>query len=134
MKLVKQIDKTGCGIACVAMLAGITYSTVRRLMFPDPKTREFYTSTNDVRVALKQLGFDVANRLVPIRRNQLPPITENAIIKMNLKPNTGAWHWAVWDAERRRLLDPRRPPYRRRRYVSHLIVKPLPPPQSVAPG
>jgi hypothetical protein len=31
MKLVRQVDRSGCGLACVAMLAGVSYDDVRRV-------------------------------------------------------------------------------------------------------
>ena len=29
MKLVKQHDETGCGLACIAMLSGLEYKVIR---------------------------------------------------------------------------------------------------------
>jgi hypothetical protein len=41
MRLVRQQDRSGCGIACVAMLARLTYEQVRAAYVGFSKRREF---------------------------------------------------------------------------------------------
>ena len=40
MKTIKQEDKSGCGIACVAMVAGCSYSHAKTVWLSDAETSE----------------------------------------------------------------------------------------------
>ena len=55
-----QQDATGCGLACVAMVAGVTYSDVRCIAVEhlgfDP-TGPFYTYLDDLRYMLDWFGY-----------------------------------------------------------------------------
>lgn len=123
MRLVRQRDKDGCGIACVATLGGLPYRRARIELFRRTGPRNSsLTNTGDLRRALKKRGFRVSRRLKPLYRRQLIDLKANAILKVNPKPN-GSWHWVIWDAKRRQILDPeghRKRPYR---YVSYLLVR-----------
>jgi hypothetical protein len=119
MRRVAQLDENGCGVACVAILAGITYSQARRQMFG--REAGSFTETGDPRNALRKRGIPVGNRLVPLRTRNYMDLRHHAILKVNVHPNW--WLWVVWDAGRRKPIDPRRPPYRRIRAVSFLKVQ-----------
>lgn len=82
------------------------------------------TQTADIRRALKRFGLRSARRLIRFGRETPDPkyILKNAILKVNRRKN-GSWHWMVWDAKRRRLLDPQKPAYKRPRLSSFLTIE-----------
>lgn len=120
MRLRHQLTPYGCGVACVAMVAGVGYWTACEAIFgPEPPLRH-RTHTADLRRGLKRLGIDTADRLSPLGDRSLSDLAASAIVKAN--PRQDGWHWVVWDAGRRRLLDPRQPTYQRYWVVSFLQV------------
>ena len=121
MERVVQQDRYGCGIACVAMLAGESYRAVREEMFPSRTVSN--TNTGDLRRVLAVYGLKLAHHLVPFRSTAYEDLTDNSILKVNPRRGGAEWHWVVWDAERRRLLDPKDPPYQRFRAISYLKVR-----------
>jgi hypothetical protein len=121
VRRVPQLDKTGCGVACVASVAGVSYAKARRLMFGSSPGS--YTDTGDLRSALRKHGVKVGPRLIPLRTRSYFDLAHHAILKVNVKRSSGYWHWVVWDAVRRRLIDPRQPPYKRLRAVSFLKIE-----------
>ena len=81
------------------------------------------TDTGDLRKALAVYGLELAHHLVPFRSTKYEDLEDNAILKVNPRRGGAEWHWVVWDATRRRLLDPRDPPYRRISACSYLRVR-----------
>ena len=120
MRRIVQKDDVGCGIACVAMLSGQTYTSVRQLMFPDGKVSA--TSTAQIRSALADLGCDTGTGLVPLRGRNYRELTGDAVLNVWPRKNNRCWHWVVWDAARKRVLDPSVPPYKSIRAISYLTV------------
>lgn len=118
MRLVKQRNENGCGVACVAMIAGVTYSQARALMFGERAGG--YTDTAQLREALGALGIQTAPKLVLFKSEAPQDLPFNAILKTNRR--TKDWHWVVWDCRRQKVLDPRTPPYRRYRHSSYLEI------------
>ena len=121
IRCIVQKDPLGSGIACVAMLAGKSYGAVAKEMFPDGVVP--HTNTGDLRKALAACGLEPARHLVPFRSTKYQDLKDNAILKVNPRRGGAEWHWVVWDAGRRRLLDPRDPPYKRVRACSYLRVR-----------
>lgn len=120
MRLRHQLTPYGCGVACVAMIAGVGYWTACEAIFgPEPPQRHS-THAVDLRRGLKRLGIALADRLSPLGDRSLSDLATSAIVKVN--PRRDGWHWVVWDAGRQRLLDPRQPTCRRYRAVSFLQV------------
>src|SRR5260221_11505560 len=118
MRLVRQKTTTDCGIACFASLAGISYTQAQRAVFGEKHKGPSYTYTDQMRKALKDFGVILAHRLVRCPRPAR--LTQDALIRTN-KLSNGMWHWVVWDARRRKILDPL--PYKRGlRPLSCLIV------------
>ena len=121
MKRIAQQDPHGAGVACVAMLAGRSYGAVAKEMFPDGAVSG--TDADELRKALVACGLEPARHLVPFRSKKYRDLEDNAILKANSRRGGAEWHWVVWDAERRRLLDPRDPPYKRIRACAYLRVR-----------
>ena len=120
MRRIIQKDEVGCGVACVSMLTGQSYAAVRQSMFPTGECVR--TRSRDLRKALRTFGYDVGKRLNPLRTRHYSNLEFDAILKVWPKKD-GTWHWVVWDARARRILDPLEPPYKRIRAISYLRVR-----------
>jgi hypothetical protein len=102
MRRVFQNGGEGCGIACVAMLAGTTYAAAKRRV---PHWEGRGTYAHELRRELEHYKIKT-ERPMPIRRLDYASFRFNAV----LHGKHGAeWHWAVWDADRGKLLDPYKP-------------------------
>jgi ABC-type bacteriocin/lantibiotic exporter with double-glycine peptidase domain len=121
VRRIVQTDNTGCGIACLAMLAGVSYAEARRAVFGRYHPGDCSTSTGELRRGLRKLGIRAGKRLIPLRGRRLRSLETDAILKVNLGLD-GYWHWVVWDAGRQVLRDPRRTPYKRCRAISYLPI------------
>lgn len=125
MRLVKQFDDEGCGLACTAMAAGTTYRTVRAKAFPDGEVHP--TSLKQLREIMETHGVGLGKKLIPFQtrtRKRVPQDLEfDALLKVNLRQNGREWHWVLWDHERQRILDPKRPVYKRLRYHSFIRLE-----------
>jgi ABC-type bacteriocin/lantibiotic exporter with double-glycine peptidase domain len=109
VRRVIQQDSTGCGIACIAMLAGQTYEQVRKLALSVTAFEEggpFYTCTKD----LVSLGAQY-NLKIGIRRRKFKnydALPDKAILAINYKEETDTWHWVLFHrtADDQYVLDP----------------------------
>jgi hypothetical protein len=115
VRRLKQKTKTDCGVACVAMLAGVSWAKARDALF-DKAARTFWTQKDDMINALGHLGVTVSKRLVVCKHPDRLQV--DALLRTNILAN-GNWHWAVWDAKRKKILDPY---YKRTKPVSCLVV------------
>lgn len=113
MKPVKQEEKTGCGIACAAALAGISYSSAKKLanhqgiFADDPK---LWSDAAWVRKLCASLAIKVSKTQIPFEGwNQLPDRALLAI-KWHKENGTAFWHWAVFIREEGKscVLDPKK--------------------------
>ncbi len=118
MRIVKQFDDEGCGLACTAMAAGTTYRKVRAKAFPDGDVE--VTSTKRLREIMKQFDIELGDRLIPFGKKRPDDLSFDALLKVNSRQKGSEWHWVIWDYERQRVLDPKRPPYKRYRFVSYV--------------
>ena len=121
MRLIKQKDESGCGIAAVAMLAGVSYEVAKDLIFPDRTTRKrsFVTDTGVLRDALRGLGVPVADGCIRVKDKA--QLKQDALLKVN-RQKSGGFHWCVWDSKRRRILDPGVPPIERLEVFAALFI------------
>jgi hypothetical protein len=97
------------------MLAGVPYKNARKTLFPDGKI--IPTTPDDMRRALHALGCRPATRRISLRNanmedrlNRIESLDKDALIWTNEGAHVA--HWIVWDAHKRRILDPL--PYLRR--------------------
>jgi hypothetical protein len=106
MKRIFQIDEDGCGVACVAMLAGVSYKMALTKMFGDRHVTP--TTTKQIRKELRKFGLFSARKLVrSIKWRHYTELRQDAILKVKIPKRSGAgWHWIVWDAKRGKFLDP----------------------------
>lgn len=98
-KPVRQKDSTGCGLACVACLAGAKYAEVKEvatIMFNwPPTTRRFYTTSAQIIALLEK--FELQGKKGRMVRNW-DSISSLAIVAINpheVKKNV-YWHWVVF--------------------------------------
>ena len=125
MRQIKQKDAWGCGVACVAMVAGVDYLAAKAVVHG--KRGVDGTWTRDLIVALEHFDITVGNRLIPFGNRNFRDLKIDAIMKVGLK-KSGAWHWVVWDLANGSIRDPHDGPSewrnsnRRPRPISYLPV------------
>lgn len=113
MNPVVQQDMTGCGIASVAALAGVTYPQARKAaagLGIHVTDSRLWSGTACVRTLLKHYGIVAKAQERPFRSwKTLPPLALLAI-KWHRQGNHTFWHWVVFwrESERPVVLDPNR--------------------------
>jgi len=121
MKTIKQRRQTDCGVACVAMLAGVSYEEAWEKVHAEGPGKK--TKTADLRRALQELGRtpDIGRRR-SLRWTTLESLEEDALVMGWLDDGGKEYrHWIVWDAKARKPRDP----YQRKldyRPVSYLTI------------
>lgn len=65
-------------------------------------------------------GVRLGRRLIPLRGKHPSELGFDALLKVNVRKNGREWHWVLWDHERQKVLDPKRPPYKRLRFTSYV--------------
>ena len=99
MKPVVQRERTGCGIASVATLAGISYARARRaanrlgIFAEDPR---LWSETRQVRDLLKHFHIRAARKETPFVSWGLLPEVALLAIKWHREQETAYWHWVVF--------------------------------------
>lgn len=129
MRLIKQGDEEGCGLACVAMAGSSTYAAVRktyREVLGIERTDKIEgTQLSRLKEIMRRHGVSIEGRAR--RGNGLKPEQLNldcdALLKVNLRLDGEEWHWVIWDNHRRRVLDPKQKPYVRLKCVSYWKLK-----------
>lgn len=113
LKPVIQRERTGCGIASVAALAGLTYAQAKAaaaglgIYASDPR---LWSDTAHVRRLLRHCGLRAGAREVPFRSWDTLPQLAIMAIKWHLEHGAPCWHWVVFvrDADAAYVLDPKR--------------------------
>ena len=121
MKVVLQQDETGCGIAVVGTILGISYQQAKDLLFPNRTNRKvsFYTTASQIGAALFPHGLLLADRPIRVKggKRWLKQLNQVALVKT--VSYRGSWaHWTVWDPEHQKILDPMEIPYKQQRIYS----------------
>jgi hypothetical protein len=102
MRLVRQKGKDGeegCGIACLAMLAGTNYETVRNKF---GSWEHKGTTKKQMLLGLRCFGIAAGNPS-PISRKCYEDFEFDALLLGYLG---NEMHWTVWDSTREKCLDP----------------------------
>lgn len=103
-----QVDSTGCGIACVAMLTGKSYEYIKQVGLENDifsTKKAFYTDTADIVKMLKILGIhSERGRKV----SNWDTIKSISIVGINYRESSDTWHWVVYipNEEEKYVLDP----------------------------
>ena len=99
MKPVVQLERTGCGIASVAALAGVRYREAQRvanrigIFSDDPK---LWSETHHVRRLLKEYGIRAASSRVPFTSWDALPDRALLAVKWHSEGDRASWHWVVF--------------------------------------
>jgi ABC-type bacteriocin/lantibiotic exporter with double-glycine peptidase domain len=99
MKPVVQEERTGCGIAAVATLAGVTYQDARRaagqlgIVSTDPR---LWSDTTHVRRLLARYHLRPAKSETPFRSWETLPSLALLAIKWHRVKGRDFWHWVVF--------------------------------------
>ena len=99
MKPVVQLERTGCGIANVAALAGVRYREMQRvanrlgIVADDPR---LWSETGYVRRLLKEFGIRPANTEVPFTSWEALPDLALLAVKWHKERDRVFWHWVVF--------------------------------------
>ena len=112
LKPVLQRERTGCGIASVAALAGVSYPQARKAanaMGIFAADERLWSQTAHVRRLLRCFGLEGAPRL-PFRSWEALPDRALLSIKWHVERGRPFWHWVVFvrDAGGPRVLDSKR--------------------------
>lgn len=102
MKPVIQQEVTGCGIACSAAIAGISYSKARQVannLGIHTDDDSLWSDTKSVRKILKQLGIKVSPGETPFKNWESLPDCALLSIKWHKEKNIPYWHWVVFTRE-----------------------------------
>lgn len=97
IKRVIQQDSTGCGIACIAMVAGISYSEAKRITLNNrilkKSVKNFYTTTKDLVNILNSIGIESSKGR---KVRYWSSINTISIVGINYLETTNTWHWVVF--------------------------------------
>lgn len=110
MRPVIQLERTGCGIASAAAIAGVSYlraQAIARSIGISAQDKELWSKTEPIRKLLGSLGVRVLPGELPFRGwNQLPNLALLSI-KWHLEKGRPFWHWVVFvrDGRRAYVLD-----------------------------
>lgn len=104
MKLVEQRQRNDCGVACVAMVANVSYKKAFVALGFNKNTRKFGTNKHNLRTALYALGLDTYPKMRRVPKD-ITTITNKAILRCNQYRGKD-WHWKVYDPKNKTILDP----------------------------
>lgn len=110
LKRVIQKDATGCGLACVAMVAGVSYTQAKKAAIKSRTVearQPYYTSSGQVARILAELGGGAEKGR---RLSHWSSLTSLCIVGIGYKEAEGYWHWVVFvpDPTGGYVLDPRK--------------------------
>lgn len=113
MRAVVQKDRTGCGVAAAAAIAGISYDRAKAAAASvgvSVEDSRLWSSTGPVRRLLRRLGWRVSAS--PQTFHGWPDLPDCALlaIKWHVEAGRPHWHWVVFlrDAAGARVLDSKR--------------------------
>ena len=105
MKPVIQAERTGCGIASVAAVAGVSYArakTVAASIGISAKDERLWSDTTHVRRLLARFGLRVDPSTRPFRSWETLPDCALLAIKWHMEEARAIWHWVVFVREKGR--------------------------------
>ena len=100
MRRVKQGDPTGCGLACIAMLANTNYEEVKEVAIKKlgfNKSGTFYTGTRHLRELAGHFKIELGKKRRKFKRFEELP--ETTILAINYNKKSDTWHWVVYRRE-----------------------------------
>ncbi|HVO32310.1 MAG TPA: hypothetical protein VMU17_00240 [Elusimicrobiota bacterium] len=120
MKPVVQREPTGCGIASVAALAGVSYARAKRAATAlgiEADDRRLWSETSHIRRLLKRFRLSASAKPRAFRSWTLLPDIALLATKWHREAGKPVWHWAVFVREGNQsyVLDSKNDLRRRRR-------------------
>lgn len=113
IKPVVQLEPTGCGIASVAAIVGLSYAQVKAIAAShdiSAQDERLWSETAHVRKLLEYLGVKTGRSEHPFRSWESLPDLALLSIKWHLEKGRPFWHWVVFVRDERgaRVLDPKK--------------------------
>lgn len=102
MKPVIQLERTGCGIASVAAIVGLSYSKARSIASSlgiHAHDQSLWSDTTHVRTLLSHFGIRTGTQVIPFSSWGRVPDLALLAIKWHLEHNRPYWHWVVFVRE-----------------------------------
>jgi hypothetical protein len=102
LKPVVQLERTGCGIASVAALAGVSYKTAQRsagrlgIVASDAR---LWSATGHVRRLLERYGLRAQSEEMPFESWSALPARALLAIKWHREGKRACWHWVIFVRE-----------------------------------
>lgn len=93
MERIAQRMRNDCGVAAVAMVAGVTYEEAKAAF--RFRRNGYSTNADDCIKALRRLGVKTAPRFLHGEIDDLPTINSRALVKVNRSRKN--WHWVAFD-------------------------------------
>lgn len=97
MNLIRQEHRTGCGIACAAMLSGNTYaeamSVATKALGWAESQRTFYTSSTQLSKLLSVMNISTKKSRSVRKWSSIP---DKAIVAINHNEKSDSWHWVIF--------------------------------------
>lgn len=102
MKPVVQLERTGCGIASVAAIAGLSYPETKLIanslgIFAHDES--LWSETAHIRTLLNYFSVQTGSREVQFRSWESLPDIALLAIKWHLESGRPYWHWVVFVRE-----------------------------------
>lgn len=105
MKYVKQDSGPTCGIACYAMITGVTFKEAHKKIKKRMNSRGL--KTIEIVKALRADSYKIvgSGRLCPVGKRSWEDLPKLALVKVRPDncPNY-RWHWVIWN--KRKVYDP----------------------------
>ena len=113
IKPVLQREPTGCGIASVAAIVGLSYAQAQAIASSlgiSAQDQRLWSATAHVRRLLEHLGVKTGRSELPFRSWESLPDLALLSIKWHLENMRPFWHWIVFvrDDSGARVLDPKK--------------------------
>ena len=113
IKPVVQLEPTGCGIASVAAIVGLSYAQAKAIASSldiSAQDERLWSETAHVRKLLEHSGVKTGCSEHPFRSWESLPDLALLSIKWHLEKGRPFWHWVVFVRDERgaRVLDPKK--------------------------
>ncbi len=103
MRPVVQADRTGCGIAAVAAIAGVSYARAKAVAASAGifvHERSLWSETEPIQRLLSRFGIHAARTPTPFRVWTDLPDCALLAIKWHREAHRPCWHWVVFVRDR----------------------------------
>ena len=100
MKYIKQEDETGCGVACIAMISGQSYKTIRSFLINnkvegiEKRKTNFRLNHPQLLKVTKTVRLHILEKQ---RFSKWTDVPSKAIVSTDFDPKRRNWHWIVFD-------------------------------------